>query len=87
MSETKKDNTRRLAKNTMFLYFRSIFCLIVSLYSSRLFLAALGVDDYGINNAVGGFAGMFALVTGSLSSAISRFITRASSAPRACPTA
>ena len=45
MSETKKDNTRRLAKNTMFLYFRSIFCLIVSLYSSRLFLAALGVDE------------------------------------------
>ena len=75
MSESKKDNTRRLAKNTMFLYFRSIFCLIVSLYSSRLFLAALGVDDYGINNAVGGFAGMFALVTGSLSSAISRFLT------------
>ena len=44
MSETKKDNTRRLAKNTMFLYFRSIFCLIVSLYSSRLFLAALGAE-------------------------------------------
>ena len=59
----------------MYLYFRSIFCLVLSLYSSRLILQALGVDDYGINNAVAGFASMFTLVTGSLSSAISRFLT------------
>jgi len=57
------------------LYLRSIFCLLVSLYSSRLILNALGVDDYGINNAVAGFASMFTLVTGSLASAISRFLT------------
>lgn len=71
----KAENTKRLARNTMLLYFRSIFCLILSLYSSRLILQALGVDDYGINNAVAGFAAMFWLVTGSLSSAISRFLT------------
>ena len=75
MDQLKAENTRRLARNTLLLYFRSIFCLFVSLYSSRLFLQALGVDDYGINNVVGGFAGMFTLVTGSLSSAISRFLT------------
>ena len=75
MDQTKAENTRRLARNTMMLYFRSIFCLVVSLYTSRLFLHALGVDDYGINNVVGGFASMFTLVTGSLSSAISRFLT------------
>ncbi len=73
--QDKTENTRRLAKNTMYLYFRSIFCLFLSLYSSRLILQALGVDDYGINNAVAGFASMFTLVTGSLSSAISRFLT------------
>ncbi len=75
METTKAENTRRLARNTMMLYFRSIFCLVVSIYTSRLFLHALGVDDYGINNVVGGFASMFTLVTGSLSSAISRFLT------------
>ena len=75
METTKAENTRRLARNTMMLYFRSIFCLIVSIYTSRLFLHALGVDDYGINNVVGGFASMFTLVTGSLSTAISRFLT------------
>ena len=75
MDQVKAENTRRLARNTLMLYFRSIFCLVVSLYSSRLFLHALGVDDYGINNVVGGFASMFTLVTGALSSAISRFLT------------
>ena len=72
--QDKTENTKRLARNTMFLYFRSIFCLVLQIYSSRLFLHALGVDDYGINNAVAGFASMFTLVTGSLSSAISRFL-------------
>lgn len=75
MVANKTDNTRRLAKNTLYLYFRSIFCLLLSLYSSRLILHSLGVDDYGINNAVAGFASMFTLVTGSFSSAISRFLT------------
>ena len=75
METTKAENTRRLARNTMMLYFRSIFCLVVSIYTSRLFLHALGVDDYGINNVVAGFASMFTLVTGALSTAISRFFT------------
>lgn len=68
------DNTRRIAKNTLFLYFRSLFSLFVSLYSSRLILQALGVDNYGIYNAVGGFVSMFWLVSGSLSTAIGRFL-------------
>lgn len=70
----KTENTRRIAKNTLFLYFRSLFSLFVSLYSSRLILQALGVDNYGIYNAVGGFVSMFWLVSGSLSTAISRFL-------------
>jgi len=75
MEQNKAENTKRLAKNTLYLYFRSIFCLVVSLYSSRLILQVLGVDDYGVNNVVAGFASMFTLVTGSLSTAISRFLT------------
>lgn len=69
-----KDNTRRIAKNTIYLYARSLFSLFVSLYSSRLILQALGVDDYGTYNVVGGFVSMFWLVSGSLSSAVTRFL-------------
>ena len=71
----KQENTRRLAKNTLLLSFRSLFNLFCSLYSSRLILQALGVEDYGIYNAVAGFVSMFVLVTGSLGSAIGRYIT------------
>ena len=72
--ENTKGNTRRIAKNTIFLYARSLFSLFVSLYSSRLILQALGVEDYGTYNVVGGFVSMFWLVSGSLSSAITRFL-------------
>lgn len=52
-----------------------IFVMIVSLYTSRVVLKALGVEDYGIYNVVGGVVAMFTMLSGSLSSAISRFIT------------
>lgn len=52
-----------------------IFMMAVTLYTSRVILNALGVADYGIYNVVGGFVAMFAVLSGSLSSAISRFIT------------
>ena len=64
-----------MAKNTGLLYIRSLFNLFLSLYTSRLVLQALGVDDYGIYNAVGGFVSMFWMVTGALNGAITRFLT------------
>lgn len=64
-----------MAKNTGLLYFRSLFNLFLSLYTSRLVLQVLGVDDYGIYNAVGGFVSMFWMVTGALNGAITRFLT------------
>ena len=48
-------NNKRIAKNTLFLYIRMIFVLLVSLYSTRAILNALGVVDYGIYNVVAGF--------------------------------
>ena len=69
------DNNKRIAKNTLFLYFRMLFLMAVSLYTSRVILNALGVEDYGIYNVVGGVVAMFSVLSGSLSSAISRFIT------------
>lgn len=52
-----------------------IITMVVSLYTSRVILNALGVDDYGIYNVVGGIVGMFSILSGSLSASISRFIT------------
>ena len=57
------------------LYFRMIITMIVGLFTSRILLQALGVVDYGIYNVVGGFVAMFTMISGSLTSAISRFIT------------
>lgn len=57
------------------LYVRMLFGMLVSLYTSRVILNALGVEDFGIQNVVGGVVGMFSLLSGSLSAAISRFLT------------
>lgn len=69
------ENTKRIAKNTMMLYMRMLISMVVSLYTSRVVLNTLGVEDYGIQNAVGGFVAMFSIFSNSLSSAVSRFLT------------
>lgn len=68
-------NTSRIAKNTIALYFRQILIMLVSLYTSRVVLASLGVVDYGIYSAIGGFVAMFSIMSGSMAVAVSRFIT------------
>ena len=52
-----------------------LFLMIISLYTSRIVLNALGVEDFGIYNVAGGVVAMFSILSGSLSAAISRFIT------------
>lgn len=73
MSEATSNN-QRLAKNTIMLYIRMLFLMFVGLYTSRVLLDALGIEDYGVYNAVAGFIAMFSMISGSLSAAISRFI-------------
>ncbi|MGN0049523.1 MAG: lipopolysaccharide biosynthesis protein [Bacteroides sp.] len=75
MSDQSSANSKRIAKNTLLLYFRMLLTMVVSLYTSRVVLGALGVEDYGIYNVVGGVVAMFSMLSGSLSAAISRFIT------------
>lgn len=67
-------NNKRIAKNTLLLYFRMLFLVAISLYTSRVILHALGVEDFGVYNVVGGFVGLFAVLSQSLSSAASRFL-------------
>lgn len=75
MEGSQRENTKRIAKNTLMLYVRMLFGMLVSLYTSRVVLQALGVEDYGIYNVVGGVVAMFSLLSGSLSAAVSRFLT------------
>ena len=69
------ENNKRIARNTMILYVRMFVMMFISFFTTRIVLNALGVDDYGINNVVGGLVAMFSLLSGSLTSASSRFIT------------
>lgn len=74
MSDTVTNN-KRIAKNTLMLYIRMLFLMVVNLYTSRVILQALGVEDYGVYNAVAGFIAMFSMISSSIVGAISRFIT------------
>ena len=74
MSNNSEAN-KRIAKNTMLLYIRMGVMMIISFFTARITLEALGVVDYGINNVVGGLVSMFSLISNSLSSSVSRFMT------------
>lgn len=70
-------NNKRIAKNTLMLYIRMMFGMMVSLYTSRVVLNTLGVEDYGIYNVVGGLVAMMGILNNSMSGATSRFLTYA----------
>lgn len=72
MAET---NNKRVAKNTLFLYFRMILIMLVTLYTSRVVLAQLGIKDYGIYNVVGGVVTMFAFLNNCMTTSTQRFLT------------
>ena len=72
---TTSENNKRIAKNTLLLYGRMLFLMGISLYTSRVVLNALGVEDYGVYNVVGGVVAMFGFINSSMSSATQRYIT------------
>lgn len=69
------NNNRQIAKNTIFLYFRMLLLMVISLYTSRVTLRILGVDDFGIYQSVCGVVTFLAFLNNALSSGTSRFIT------------
>lgn len=70
-------DNKRIAKNTLYLYIRMMFTMIISLYTSRVVLQKLGVDDYGIYQSVGGIVGFLSFINSALSIGSSRFLTYA----------
>lgn len=73
--EESTSSNRRIAKNTIMLYIRMFISMIVGLYTSRVVLATLGVEDYGIYGVVGGVVSMLGFLNASMSGATSRFLT------------
>ncbi len=69
------DSNKRIAKNTIALYLRTLLSVLVSLYTSRVVLQVLGVSDYGVYGVVSGIVGMFAFLNSAMSAATSRFLT------------
>lgn len=74
---SEQTNRRLIARNTVMLYIRMIISTIVSLYTSRVVLQMLGVEDYGIYGVVGGVVSMFSFLNAAMSGATSRFLTYA----------
>lgn len=75
LSNDNRANNKRIAKNTIMLYVRMLLLMFVSLYTSRVNLSALGVDDFGIYHVVGGVVTMFYIVSNALTGSINRFLT------------
>ena len=73
MSSIINDN-KKIAKNTLLLYFRMLLLMAISMYTSRVVLASLGIDDFGIYNIVGGVVVFLGFLNGTMSSASARFI-------------
>lgn len=70
----KSSSNQRIVKNTMMLYIRMFLIMGVSFYTSRVILKALGVEDFGIYNVVGGVVSMLGLIKGVMSGATSRYL-------------
>lgn len=69
-----QSSNKRLFKNTILLYVRMIVLLVISLYTSRIVLASLGVDDFGIYNVVGGIVVIMSFLNNSMASSTQRFL-------------
>lgn len=74
MTEPIQSNNKRIAKNTFLLYIRTFFVTIISLYTSRVVLNTLGVEDFGIYNVVGGIVAMMAVLNTAITSSTQRYL-------------
>ncbi len=72
---SERENNRRIASNTVMLYFRMFLTMGVSLYTSRIILNILGIVDFGIYSVVGGIVAMFSFLKGAMASATQRFLS------------
>lgn len=72
---TRAENNRRIAQNTLLLYVRMLFMMVVTLYTSRVVLNTLGIEDFGIYNVVGSIVAMFGFINSAMASGTQRYLT------------
>ncbi|MEJ8764196.1 oligosaccharide flippase family protein [Phocaeicola sp. HCN-40430] len=70
-----KNSQKRILKNTIYLYIRSLVSLIIQLYTSRIVLKALGIEDFGVYQVIGGIVTMFSFLNSTMSAATQRFLS------------
>ena len=75
--QSHTDSNRRIARNTLLLYFRMILTMCITLYTSRVILAALGVEDFGIYNIVAGVVVLFSFLNSAMTNATQRYLSMA----------
>lgn len=68
-----RNENKKIARNTILLYFRMFLMMAVTIYTSRVILKVLGIDDYGTYNLIGGFITIFSFISGSLVGAVQRY--------------
>lgn len=73
--EDTQSNAKRLVRNTLFMYMRMIFLMLISFYTSRVLLQTLGIEDFGIYNIVGGIVVLFTFVNGAMSTGTQRHLS------------
>ena len=73
MSKTSENN-KRIVKNTLFLYIRMLLIMGVSLYTSRIVLEVLGIEDFGVYNVVGGIVVLFTFINNAMVTSTQRFL-------------
>lgn len=71
--QSDKSSNKRIIKNSVLMYFRTLFVLVISLYSTRVVMRVLGVEDFGIYSVVAGFVTMFTFVNNSLANSVQRY--------------
>ena len=71
---SNQDNSKRIAKNTLYLFFRMFLVLAVGLYTSRVVLGTLGIKDYGLYNVVGSVVVLFGFLQQALNNATYRYL-------------
>lgn len=69
-----ENKSNRIAKNTLMLYFRMLIVIIIGLYTSRVVLSSLGIDDYGLYNVIGGVVSLFSFFRTSMEKCTQRFL-------------
>ena len=71
---SNSSNNKRIAKNTLVLYVRSVIVMIITLFTSRVILRSLGIDDYGLSNVIGGVVALFSFLRTSMTKSTQRYL-------------